>query len=259
MEVSYLFILQLRPLPCGPGPFTLFMTRTSWSVLILSFCSISWFSFMPQLHPSIRRCNSSPQAFGGAAIQALLLSWHSSSESPLDLLIVSGQRHNYSSNYVSVSDLIGISRHPLYGRSFVTCHYRCRATAGSWCYVWKSGQAASSWPLSSPLPSGLQQWVLVVVPDNPCLIPLPSRRPWFANCPSPRLFDNIGLLIGWKLLAKWYQVCKFGVSGEFMDLWNFGWKLCVASGYQSNFSWDRPRAHIITVYIDQIFQLIVQP
>ena len=136
-EFSHLFILQLRPLPFGRGPPTLLMTRTSWSVLTLSFCSISWLSFMPQLHPSIRRCNSGPQALGDAAIQALLLSWHSSNESPLDLLIASGPKSNYPSNDVSASDLIGIVRDPLHGRGFVTYHHFCRAIVRSWCYIWE--------------------------------------------------------------------------------------------------------------------------
>ncbi len=165
MEFSHLFILQLWPLPYDPGLLTLLMTRTSWSVLTLSFCFISWLSSMPHLHPSIRRCNSDLQAFGDAAIQALLLSWHSNSKSLLDLLIANSPRRNYLSNYVSTSDLIRISGNPLHGRGFKTCHHRYRATARSWCYTQESGSAASSWPFFSPLcwpfslllPSGLQQ------------------------------------------------------------------------------------------------------
>ncbi len=140
MEFSHLFILQLRSLPFSPRHSTLLMTRPSWSVLTLSFCFISWLSFMPQLYLSIRRCNSGPKAFGGTAIQALLLNWHSSSESPPNLLIASGPKRNYSSNYVSASDLIGIPRDPLYWRGFITCHHRCIATARSWCYVRESGR-----------------------------------------------------------------------------------------------------------------------
>ncbi len=131
IEFSHLSFLQLWPFFCGLGLPTLLMTRTSWSVLTLPFYSISWLSFMPQLHPSIRRCNSGPKTFRGAAIQVLLLSWHSSSESPPDFLIASGPKHNYPSNYVSASDLIGIPRDPLYGRGFVTCHHPCRSTAWS--------------------------------------------------------------------------------------------------------------------------------
>ncbi len=176
MEFSHLFILQLRLLPYGPGLLTLLRTRTFWSVLILSFCSISWLFFMHQLQPWIRQCHSGLQTFGGTAIQGLLLSWHSSSESPPDLPIASGLRRNYPSNYISSSDLIRIHRDPLHVCSFVTCHHCCRATARSWCDVWKSGPAASSWPFCSPLPSGLQQWLSFVVRDNPCLTPPPSRR-----------------------------------------------------------------------------------
>ncbi len=194
------------------------MTRTFWSVLTLSFCPILWLSFMPQLRPLIRRCNSGPKAFGGTAIQALLLSWHSSSESPPDLLIASGPRRKYLSNYVSASDLIGIPSDPPHGRGFVTCHHHCRATARSWCYVRKSGPAASSWPFSSSLLSGLQQWLSVVVRDNPCLTPPPSGRRWSANCPSPGLRDDTGLLVGWELLTRWHRVRRFGAWGEFMDL-----------------------------------------
>ncbi len=176
MKFSHLFILHLRPLFCVPGPPTLLMIRTSWSVWILSFCSIFWLSFLPHLHPPIRPCNSGPKAFGGAKIQALLLSWHSSSESLPDLLIVSGPRRNYPSNYLSALDLIGIPRDPLHGCGFVTCHHRCRATARCWCYFRESGPAASSWPFSSPLPSGRQQWLSVVVRDNLCLTTPPFGR-----------------------------------------------------------------------------------
>ncbi len=218
MKFSHLFILQLRPLPCGPGPPTLLMTRTSWSVLTLSFCFISWLSFMPQLHPSIRRCNSGLKAFGDNAIQALLLSWHSSSESPPDLLIANGLRRNYLSDCVSASDLIGIPRDPLHGRSFLTCHHRCRTTARSWCYIRESDPAACSWPFSLPLPSGLQQWLSVILRDNPCLTPPPSGRCWSANCLSLWLLDDIGLLVRWELLTRGHRVRRFGVWGEFMDL-----------------------------------------
>ncbi len=216
MEFSHLFILQLRPLPYGPGSPTLLMTRTSWSVLTLSFCSISWLSFMLQLHPPMRQYNSGLQAFGGAAIQVLWLNWHSSSESPPDLLIASGPRRNYPSNYVSASDLIGIPRDPLHGRGFVTCRHRWRAIARSWCYVRESGAATSSWPFFLPLPSGLQHWLSVVVQDNPCLTP-PSGRRCSANCPSRRLRNNIGLLVGWELLTRWHWVWRFDAWGEFMD------------------------------------------
>ncbi len=218
MEFSHLLILPLRPLPCGPGPPTLLMTRTSWSVLTFSFCSIFWLSFMPQLHASIRGCNSGPQAFGVAAIQALLLSWHSSSESPPDILIASSSRRNYPSNYVSASDLIGIPRDPLHERGCVICHHRWRTTVRSWCYVRELGPAFSSWPFSSPLPSGLQQWLSVVVRYNPCFTPTPSGRRWSANCPSLWFQDDIELLVGWELLTRWHRVHKFGVWGEFMDL-----------------------------------------
>ncbi len=131
MDLSHLFILQLWPLHFGPRPPTLLITRTSWSVLTLSFCSIFWLSFMPYMHSSIRRCNSGPQAFGGAVIQTLLLSWHSSSESPPDLLIANGPKRNYPSNYVSAPDLIRIPKDPLHGRGFLTCHHHCRAIAKS--------------------------------------------------------------------------------------------------------------------------------
>ncbi len=218
MEFSHLFILQLRPLPCGPGPPTLLMTRTSWSVLTLSFCFISWHSFMPKLHPSIRQCNSGPKTFGGTAIQALLLSWHSSSESPPNLLIASNPRRNSPSNYVSASDLIGIPRDPFHGCGFVTCHHRCKATARSWCYVQESGPAESNWLFFLPPTSGLQQWLSVVVRDNSCLTPPPSGRRWSANCLSLWLQDDKGLLLGWELLTRWHRVCRFGVWDEFMDL-----------------------------------------
>ncbi len=218
MKFSHLFILHLRPLPCGPGPPTLLMTRTSWSGLTLPFCSISWLSFMPQLHPSIWRCNSGPKAFGGAAIQAVLLSWHSSSESPPDLLIASNPRRNYPLNYVSASDLIGIPRDPLHARGFVTCHHCSRPTVRRWCYVRESGPAASSWPFSSPIPSGIQQWLSVVGRDDTCLTPPPSRKRWSANCPSPRLRDEIGLLIRWESLTRWHRMRRCVVWGEFIDL-----------------------------------------
>ncbi len=218
MEFSHLFILQLRPLSCGPRHPTLLMTRTSWSVLTFSFCSISWLFFMPQLHPSIRQCNSSAKAFGGTAIQALLLSWHSSSNSPPDFLIANGPSRNYHSNYISASDLIGIPRDPLHGCGFVTCHHRCGAMARSWWYVRESGPAASSWSFSLLLPRGLQKWLSAVVQDNPCLTPPPSGRRWSANCPSLRLRDDIELLVGWELLTRWHRVGRFGVWGEFRDL-----------------------------------------
>ena len=157
MKFSHLFILQLRPLLFGLGTLTLLIMRTSWPVLTLSFCSISWLFFMPQLYLSIRQCNSGPKAFKIAAIQALLLSWYSNSESPPELLIASSPRRNYPSNYVSASDIIRILKDPLHERGFVTCYHRCRATARSLCYVRESSPAASSWPLSSPLSSGLQQ------------------------------------------------------------------------------------------------------
>ncbi len=140
-EFSHLFILQLQPLPRGPEPPTLLMTRTSWLVLTLFFCSISWLAIMPHLQISIRRCNLSPKAFGGAAIQALLLSWHYNSESHSDLLIASGPRCNYPSNYVSASQLIRIPKDPFHGCSFVTCYHFCKATVRSWCYVWESNPA----------------------------------------------------------------------------------------------------------------------
>ena len=218
MEFSHLFILQLQHLPCSPARPTLLMTRTSWSVLTLSFCSISWLSFIPQLHPSIRQCNLGPQVFRGAGIQSLLLSSYSSSKSPPDLPIASGPKRNYPSNYVSASDLIRIHIDLLHGRGFVTCHHRCRTTARSWCYVRESGPAAFSWLFSLSLPSSLQQWLSVVVQDNLCLIlPLSGRR-WSANCPSLWLRDDMGLLVGWELLIRWDRMRRFGVWDEFMDL-----------------------------------------
>ncbi len=194
------------------------MTIPSWSVLTLSFCSILWLSFMPQLRLPMRRCNSGLQAFGDAAIQAILLSWHSSSESPPGPLIASGPRRNYPSNYVSASDLIRIPRDPLHGRGFVTFRHRCRATAKSWCYIRESGPAASSWPFFSPLLIGFQQWLSVVVRDNLCLTPTLSGRRWSSNCPSLWLRDDIGFLVGWELLTRWHRLRGLGVWGEFMDL-----------------------------------------
>ena len=142
--------------------------------------------------------------------------------------------------------MIRILKDPFHRHDFVTCHHHCRATARSWCYVRESCPAASSWPFSSPIPRGLQQWHSVVVQDDLCLTTPPSGTLLSANCPSPRLRDDIGLLVGWESLTRWHRVRKFGVWGEFMDFLNFEWKLCAASSYRSNWSRDRPCAHVIT-------------
>ena len=75
-----------------------------------------------------------------------------------------------------------------------------------------------------------------MVQDNPFLIPPPSGRRWFADCPSPWLQDDIGLLVGVGIADKvtsivnlTSRVDKIERRFEFQDADDYDFSCCLSS------------------------------